>query len=167
MNDIETIERQLDRLLGFFPRIEARINALFGVNTVILAVGALNVSTPDLKLWFVTVPGFFAVAGLLVSYVFLYRANFPDVKGGQGSLVYFVEIQNRTEVNYRSELFDCSEERFREDLVGQVWRNSQILCKKYVSVKIAIIATALSLLPFFIFLAVTASIHVRLPIFNG
>lgn len=167
MNDIQTIERQLDRVLGFFPRVEARINALFGVNTVLLAVGALNVSAQDLKLWFVTVPGFVAAAGLLVSYVFLYRANFPDVKGGQGSLVYFAEIQKRTETNYRSELLACSDDGFREDLVGQVWRNSAILCAKYLSVRIAIIATTLSLLPFFIFLAATASIHVRLPILNG
>src|SRR5690606_37943945 len=88
MNDIEVIQRQLDRVLGFFPRVEARINGLFGVNTLILAIGALNVSASDLKLWFVTVPGFFALAGLVASYAFLYRANFPDVKGGQGSLVY-------------------------------------------------------------------------------
>ncbi|WP_262423149.1 hypothetical protein [Brevundimonas denitrificans] len=39
MKDMQTIERQLDRVLGFFPRVETRINALFGVNTVILAVG--------------------------------------------------------------------------------------------------------------------------------
>lgn len=167
MKDMETIERQLDRVLGFFPRVEARINALFGVNTVLLAVGALNVSAPDLKLWYVTVPAFFVVAGLLVSYIFLYRANFPDVKGGQGSLIYFAEIQSRTEPNYQSELAACSDEQFRKDLVGQVWRNSQILCAKYVAVRIAIIATTLALVPFFIFLAVTASIHVRLPIFNG
>ncbi|WP_262423150.1 Pycsar system effector family protein [Brevundimonas denitrificans] len=114
-----------------------------------------------------SVPGAFALAGLLISYIFLYRANFPDVKGGQGSLIYFAEIQNRTEPNYQSELEACSDDQFRKDLVGQVWRNSQILCAKYVAVKIAIIATTLSLVPFFIFLAVTASIHVRLPIFNG
>ncbi|GAD58292.1 Pycsar system effector family protein [Brevundimonas abyssalis] len=167
MKDMQTIERQLDRVLGFFPRVETRINALFGVNTVILAVGALNVAAPDLKLWYVSVPGAFALAGLLISYIFLYRANFPDVKGGQGSLIYFAEIQNRTEPNYQSELEACSDDQFRKDLVGQVWRNSQILCAKYVAVKIAIIATTLSLVPFFIFLAVTASIHVRLPIFNG
>jgi hypothetical protein len=167
MNDIDIIQRQLDRVLGFFPRVEARINGLFGVNTLILAIGALNVSASDLKLWFVTVPGFFASVGLLASYAFLYRANFPDVRGGQGSLVYFAEIEKRTEANYQAELLACSDERFREDLVGQIWRNSQILCAKFVFVRNATIATTLSLLPFFIFLAVTASIHVRLPILNG
>lgn len=167
MNDVDVIQRQLDRVLGFFPRVEARINGLFGVNTFILAIGALNVSAPDLKLWFVTVPGLFAMAGLLASYAYLYRANFPDVKGSQGSLVYFAEIQKRTEANYQSELLVCSDERFQGDLVGQIWRNSQILSAKYVFVRNAIIATTVSLLPFFIFLAVTASTHVRLPLFKG
>ncbi len=167
MNDIDAIQRQMDRVLGFFPRIEARINGLFGVNTVILAIGALNVASPDLNLWFVSVPGVFAMAGLMMSYAFLYRANFPDVNGGQGSLVYFAEIQKRTEANYLAELTACSNERFREDLVAQIWRNSQILCAKYVFVRYAIVATTLSLLPFFIFLAVTASIHSRVPLFNG
>lgn len=167
MKDIDVIQRQMDRVLGFFPRVEARINGLFGVNTLIVAVGALNVSAPDLKLWFVTVPGLLALAGLLMSYAFLYRAYFPDVKGGQGSLVYFAEIEKRTEANYRSELLACSDEGFREDLIGQIWRNSQILCTKYVFVRKAVIATTLSFFPFFIFLAATASIHVRLPILNG
>ena len=167
MNDIDIIQRQLDRVLAFFPRVEARINALFGANTLILAIGALNVSAPDLKLLFVTLPAILAIAGLLASYVFLYRANFPDVKGGQGSLVHFAEIEKRSEEDYHSELLACSDERFREDLVGQIWRNSQILCSKYVFVRKAIIATTLSLLPFLIFLAVTASIYARLPIFSG
>lgn len=167
MNDIDVIQRQLDRVLGFFPRVDARINGLFGVNTVILAIGGLNVATPDLDLWFVSVPGVFAMAGLMVSYALLYRANFPDVNGGQGSLVYFAEIQKRTEANYVAELATCSSDRFREDLVAQIWRNSEILCAKYAFVRYAIVATTLSLLPFFIFLAATASIHARVPIFNG
>lgn len=167
MNDIDAIQRQLDRVLGFFPRVEARINGLFGVNTVILAIRALNVAAPDLDLWFVSVPGIFAIAGLMISYAYLYRANFPDVSGGQGSLVYFAEIQKRTESNYQADLTACSNERFREDLVGQIWRNSQILCTKYIFIRYAIVATTLSLLPFFIFLAATASIHARVPIFNG
>lgn len=44
MKDLDIIQRQLDRVLGFFPRVEARINALFGVNTLILIIAALNVS---------------------------------------------------------------------------------------------------------------------------
>ena len=164
MKEITTIEAQLDRVLGFFPRIEARINGLFGVNTLILAVGALNVSVSDLKLWYVMIPGTVAVLALAMSYVFLFRANFPDVQGGAGSLIFFAEIQKRTEIGYLDQVLACSEDDFRKDMVGQIWRNSQILCGKYIHVKNAIISTTVALVPFFIFLAATASLHVRIPI---
>lgn len=164
MKELATIEAQLDRILGFFPRIEARINGLFGVNTLILAVGALNISVEDLKLWYVTVPGTIAVLALAMSYVFLFRANFPDVRGGAGSLIFFAEIQKRTETGYLDEILACTEENLRKDMVGQIWRNSQILCDKYINTRRAIISTTVALLPYFIFLAATASLHVRIPI---
>lgn len=164
MKEIATIEAQLDRVLGFFPRIEMRINGLFGVNTLIIAVGALNISVEDLKLWYVTIPGTVAVLALAISYAFLFRANFPDVRGGAGSLIYFAEIQKRTEIDYLKELLACTEDQFRDDIVSQIWRNSQILCDKYMHVRKAIISTTVALLPFFLFLAATASLHVRIPI---
>ncbi|KTR83833.1 hypothetical protein NS277_07800 [Novosphingobium barchaimii] len=164
MREITIIEAQLDRVLGFFPRIEARINGLFGVNTLILVVGALNISVSDLKLWYVTVPGTVAVPALAMSYVSLFRANFPDVRGGAGSLIFFAEIQKRTETTYLDEFLACSDDDFRKDIIGQIWRNSQIICEKYVNIKKAIISTTVSLIPLFIFLAATASLHLRIPI---
>lgn len=96
MKDIDIIQRQLDRVLGFFPRVEARIATLFGVNTLILIIAALNLSAGDLRLWYVTVPVSALLIGLLVSYYHLFRANFPDDNGGEKSLVFFKEIQKRT-----------------------------------------------------------------------
>lgn len=164
MKDIDIIQRQLDRVLGFFPRVEARINALFGANTLILIIAALNVAADDLRLWYVTIPGSILLIGLLVSYYHLFRANFPDDNGGEKSLIFFKEIQKRTEANYIAEFLDCSEATLRNDLLGQVWRNSCIVCQKYQRVKLAIIATALSIAPFVIFLVVTGTIHDRIPL---
>ncbi|NCP20308.1 MAG: hypothetical protein GW855_14275 [Erythrobacter sp.] len=167
MKDIDIIQRQLDRVLGFFPRIEARINALFGVNTLILIIAALNVSAGDLLLWYVTIPGSLMLIGLLVSYYHLFRANFPDDNGGEKSLIFFKEIQKRTESNYIAEFLDCSEATLRNDLLGQVWRNSRIVCEKYQRVKLAIIATAISIAPFVMFLVITGTIHARIPLVKG
>lgn len=164
MKDIDLIQCQLDRVLGFFPRVEARINALFGANTLILIIAALNVAAEDLRLWYVTIPGSLLLIGLLVSYYHLFRANFPDDHGGEKSLIFFKEIQKRTEANYIAEFLDCSEATLRNDLLGQVWRNSCIVCQKYQRVKLAIIATALSIAPFVIFLVVTGTIHARIPL---
>lgn len=167
MKDIDIIQRQLDRVLGFFPRVEARINALFGVNTLILIIAALNVAAGDLRLWYVTIPGALLLIGLLVSYYHLFRANFPDDNGGEKSLIFFKEIQKRPEANYIAEFLDCSEATLRNDLLGQVWRNSCIVCQKYQRVKLAIIATAVSIAPFVMFLVITGTIHARIPLLKG
>lgn len=164
MNDIDIIQRQLDRLLTFFPRVEARINGLFGVNTLIFVIAAVNLSAGDLRLWYVTMPGAILLVGLLTSYYHLFKASFPDDNGGENSLVFFKRIQERTEINYIKEFLDCSEAKFRDDLLGQVWRNACILCVKYTRVKQAIIATALSVVPLIVFLMVTATIHTRIPL---
>ncbi len=163
MKDIDIIQRQLDRVLGFFPRVEARIATLFGVNTLILIIAALNLSAGDLRLWYVTVPVSALLIGLLVSYYHLFRANFPDDNGGEKSLVFFKEIQKRTEANYIAEFLDCSEASLRNDLLGQIWRNSCIVCEKYQRVKLAI-TTAISVVPFIVFLVITGNIHSRIPI---
>lgn len=167
MKDLDIIQRQLDRVLGFFPRVEARINALFGVNTLILIIAALNVSAGDLQLWYVTIPGSLLLVGLLVSYYHLFRANFPDDNGGEKSLIFFKEIQKRTEANYIAEFLECSEATLRNDLLGQIWRNSCIVCEKYRRVKLAIIACAMSVAPFVVFLVITGAIHSRIPMLGG
>lgn len=167
MKDLDIIQRQLDRVLGFFPRVEARINALFGVNTLILIIAALNVSAGDLQLWYVTIPGSLLLVGLLVSYYHLFRANFPDDNGGKQSLIFFKEIQKRTEANYIAEFLECSEATLRNDLLGQIWRNSCIVCEKYRRVKLAIIACAISVAPFVVFLVITGAIHSRIPMLGG
>lgn len=161
------IERQLDRVLGFFPRVETRINGLFAFNSIILTLIAVNLTAPDIALWYVMIPAIVTGVGLSFSYYFLFKANFPDTKGGEGNLVFFVEINKRSETDYRDALLACSEERYRDDLIGQIWRNSQILCAKYQGVRFAIVATALSIVPFLWFLIATAVTHGRIPLLTA
>lgn len=167
MNDICSLQSQLDRVLGFFPRVETRINGLFGVNALILVISALNLSAQDLRFWFVSSLVGWILASLLASYIFLFRANFPNTGRDEGSLIYFAEIQRRSEASYVNELLTCSEDTYRNDLARQIWRNSKIVCYKYEEVKRAIVATTISLVPFVIFLVVTATIHERIPFLRG
>lgn len=167
MKDLSTIETQLSRILGFFPRVETRIATVFAIDMALLVVSALNLGPGDLKLWYVTVPAVFTLLAVLLSSLFLYQANFPKVEGGEGSLTYFAAIRKRTEANYIREYLACDEEQYRLDLLGQVWRNSEILCDKYVKVKHATITTAVALVPFIIFVAATAIEHGRIPIFKS
>ena len=164
MRQVEVIERQLDRVLGFFPRVEARINGLFAFNSIILTMVAINLTASDLLLWYVMIPAIVTGVGLSFSYYFLFKANFPDTNGGEGNLVFFGEIKKQSEADYRDALLGCSEDRYCKDLIGQIWRNSQILCAKYQGVKLAIVATAMSIVPFLWFLSATAVTHGRIPL---
>lgn len=167
MKEVEIIERQLDRVLGFFPRVEARINGLFAFNSIIMTLTALNLTASDFALWHIMIPAIVTGVGLSFSYYFLFKANFPDTKGGERNLVFFGEIKKQSEADYRDALLACSEDRYRKDLIGQIWRNSQILCTKYEGVKFAIVATAMSIVPFLWFLIATAVIHGRIPLLKA
>lgn len=164
MNDIAVAEHQLDRVLSFFPRVDTKAAGLFAVNAAILTIAAINVQAGDLKLWYVAIPGILMLVGLAISYTFLYRCNFPDLKGGQGSLIYFAEIQKRTESVFLKDFEAATEEAYRHDLLGQIWRNSQILCQKYTAIAWAIRSSVLTLLPFATFLVLTAITHSRFPV---
>lgn len=167
MNDLAAIEAQLTRVLEFFPRVDTKVAGLFTIDAAILTVSALNVEAGDLRHWYIAVPGIFVVIGLVASLAFLYQCNFPQLDGGQGSLVYFGEIRKRTEANYLSEFEAVSEATYRRDLLGQVWRNSVILCDKYIAIARAIRCTLATLLPFSIFLIMTAIEHSRVPVLGA
>jgi TctA family transporter len=167
MKNLTVIEAQLTRVLGFFPRVDTKIAGLFTVNSAILTISALNVEAGDLKQWYVTIPGVLMVVGLLASYFFLYRAHFPNLNGGQGSLIYFSTISDRTEANFITEYEAATDAQYRSDMLGQIWRNSHILCEKYKAIAIAVRITLATLLPVAVFLIMTAIEHSRVPVVNG
>lgn len=167
MQDLNAIEAQLARVLSFFPRVDTKVSGLFTVNSAVLTISALNVQAGDLKQWYIAVPAVFLVLGLIGSYTFLYRCNFPDLEGGQGSLIYFAAIQNMTETKFKDEYEAINEADYRADMLGQVWRNSHILCEKYRAIAMAIRITLATLLPFTIFLVMTAIEHSRVPLIGG
>ena len=167
MKDRDEIDAQLSRVLDFFPRVDTKASGLFAVDSAILTIAALNVKPADLQLWYVGGPAVLTVIGLLASYFYLYRCNFPVTSGGEGSLIYFVEVQKRTEANYIEEYEDADEQRYRRDLLGQVWRNSQILCSKYKDVSAALRWTLAALLPFAVLLSTTAYVHSTMPVIKS
>jgi hypothetical protein len=167
MKDLAVIERQLDRVQSFFPRVDTKMAGIFAVDATILTISAINVDARDLTRWYVDVPGAFMVSGLIASITFLYRCNFPDLNGGQGSLIYFVSIQNRTEGKFREEFEACSDDAYRADVLEQIWRNSQIICYKYRALAQAIRLTLATLVPFAILLVMSAVDHSRIPLVKG
>lgn len=155
----DTAEKQLDRVLSFFPRVDAKGSFLFALDTGLLALLALNLQPEDFRVWFLIVPAISVLLIVGTSLYFLYRCSFPWLKGGADSLIYFREIAKRTEVKFIDEFIVQTDNAHTRDLLGQVWRNSEILKMKYDGIKISFVLSALALIPWTIFLALAAVAH--------
>ena len=97
---LEMAERQLDRLLAFFPRVDSKASALLAVTFAQIGVGALNLESKDFTKWWIAGPA--AFFGLAVAWVMLnlYRCAYPHLEGGHGSLIYFNEISKLRETEF-------------------------------------------------------------------
>ena len=153
---IDAAKDQLNRTLGFFPRVDAKASVLLAVNTGMLAVLIANsppVRTFDWSMLIVLLP----IVLLMVSYWFLYKEAFPNLDGGHDSLIYFREIAKRTESKFIDQFKSQPEDSYLADLLSQIWRNSEILKTKFDDVRCAFNCTALAVLPWVVALAMLVS----------
>jgi hypothetical protein len=162
----EIASQQLDRVLSFFARVEAKASFIFAVDSALLALVAINVQYGDLTNPPIVAPAAICVLLLCISLFFVYRCSFPNLAGGHRSLVYFKEIAKLREAEYVEQFGSLDAEALARDVMGQIWRNSEILSAKFAAIKIAFILTAVALLPWFIFLVTTSIAHPHLPTFK-
>lgn len=163
---IEVADRQLDRILEFFPRVESKASLLFAIDTGMLAVLALNITKADLVIWYLATSAVLALGFIAASFWYLYKCAFPNLDGGAASLVYFREIAGKTEANYIDQFQKQTTDTYVRDLLGQVWRNSEILRMKFDYLKIAFILTAVALVPWVAFLVLATIEHAKTPVIN-
>jgi hypothetical protein len=151
--------RQLDRVLSFFPRVDSKINALAAVVIGLLGVLVLNFRSGDHSIWYLAIP--FAATAILGSIALyqLYHASFPSLDGGTESLIYFREIRRLTENAYISKALNASAEDLATDCHAQIWRNSEILFRKYEHVKKAFLLTAAMLATWLVSIMFSAIVH--------
>jgi hypothetical protein len=148
---------QLNLVLSFFSRVDTKLSVVLALDTGMLAV--LGTDSPPLKAysWPMLVAVAITVALLAVSIVFLYRGGFPTLKGGQASLIYFREVAKRTEHKFIEEFKAQTDEQHVNDMLGQAWRNSEILTIKFDSLKAAFTLLALAIIPWIVSLVVFAT----------
>jgi hypothetical protein len=155
---------QLDRVLGFFARVDSKASFLFAFNTTTLGIAALNFDVPDIYKWYIAISA--AMFLILVAIVFylLYVCMFPHLNGGSQSLIYFREIAGRTESKFIDEFVWSTDEEIAKDVLGQVWRNAEILRIKFDAIKNAFIVTIISLIPFVWCLIASSIAHPHVPL---
>lgn len=153
---LDAAKDQLNRLLAFFPRADAKASVVLGIDIGMIAILAGNAPSIKNLQWpmlFAVVPAFLIAWSLL----HLYFNAFPQLDGGHDSLIYFREIAKKTESKYIEEFVAVSEEQYLKDLLGQVWRNSEILKKKFDHLKSAFVLLAAAVIPWAITLAIFAA----------
>jgi hypothetical protein len=138
---------QLNLVLSFFSRVDSKASVVLAVDTAML--GYLASKIPQVKWppsWPLVIP-LSAALLLFLSIWHLYKTAFPILKGGHSSRVYFREIAARTEAKFIDEFMAQQETDYSKDLLGQAWRNSEILVEKFNHLKSAFIFMALSVVP--------------------
>ena len=149
----------LTLILGFFPRVDAKASAILAINTGMLAVLASNAPTVATMSVFSCVSAGITVAMIGGSLWFLYRVAFPVLHGGHQSLIYFREIAKRTETTFIDQFLGQEDTARLKDLLGQVWRNSEILKLKFDSLRWAFILMALAIIPWVTAVSLISSQH--------
>jgi hypothetical protein len=162
MDRVNLIASQLDRTLGFFGRAEQKASLVFGSNIGLIAVALINLDYLDLTTWYVALPLFGGLMLIACSYTSLYQAAYPRIEGGKDSLFYFNEVGQITETKYVERFLATSAQELEKDLLGQIWRNSQILRDKFTHVKSSFQFTLAALLPLILFLVASSYTHSRM-----
>jgi hypothetical protein len=150
----ESARSQLDRVLNFFPRVDGKASVVLAVDTGMLAFLVAHFPAPRLLTWWEIAIPILTVVLLGVSLWFLYKGAFPNLQGGSASLVYFREIAGRTEAKFIDEFSKQSLADHCKDLLGQVWRNSEILKEKFDCLKVASFFLAFAIIPWVISLII-------------
>lgn len=139
---------QLDRFQTFFGRVEAKASFLLAVDLALL--GSVAVAIPVKDLGSVAgVTGLIAATTLSFSLINLYAAFYPHLKNPRTSLIFFADIAELTADDYRAKIRTASPNDMADDAICQVWRNAQILDKKFKRSRSAFLLTAAAL-PFWI-----------------
>lgn len=125
----------LTLVLGFFARAEGKTQFLTGLVVGMLGVLATVIGAAGHISWTLVVFVIIAMALLLATLAKLYEASYPNLKGGEASLIYFNEIAKLREAQFIESIQKVSERDLFVDLAAQTWRNSEILAEKFAAIK--------------------------------
>jgi hypothetical protein len=141
---------QLNLVLGFFPRVDGKQSVLLGIHLAMLGYLASRAPIPSAETW----PGW-AASGLfliitVISLWKLYQGSFPNLGGGEHSLVFFRAIAGLREIDFVERYQGSSDEALVKEILCQVWRNSTILHEKFQKLKTASLLMAASTVPWLV-----------------
>ncbi len=143
---LQISQQQLARVLSFFPRAETKASIILGLNTAMLAIITPKFSALlDFKNWMLII--FVPIILNGISLFCLYKSSSPQLKGGHDSLIYFKEVAKLTENKYIEKFSKQTTSNHIKDILGQTWRNSEILKEKFDHIKYSYIFLSIAITP--------------------
>lgn len=147
---------QLDRTQGFFGRVEGKASFLLAVDLALLGSVAVALPIKDLSSAG-GVCGLIAATLLGFSLINLYAAFYPHLNNPRTSLIFFADIARLSAAEYQARIRAASPAELADDALCQVWRNAQILDKKFKRSRSAFLLTAAAL-PFWLVVLSTSTL---------
>lgn len=163
---IEVAERQLAALQTFFPRIDGKVTTLFGVASAQFVVLLLNLDLDALKLWYVATLAALYIIFYVYSLINLYLCNHPHLAAGSRALSYFGHVAQMGENEFIVEYTNLTDDQLLNDLTRQIWRNSQIVSKKFRYLNDASLTVLLSTVPWLLLIVLKILSDGALPQFS-
>lgn len=143
----ERCENQLDRIIGFYSRIDTKASVIFAINVsmtgyLISRTSYLLLQLPSLWIFAVSY-----VLCLAISLISLYLSTKPNTTAPEESLLFFCHISLCDRTVFKERLSQLTELQLIDDLNNQIWANSDILAKKFKHIDTSYIMTLLSAIP--------------------
>ena len=146
-NQMEVLEKELERLLRWVGAAESRLAFVFSVSTAMLGAIALAVGDPADWSWLSAAAASPAIVLLLSSIVCSALATFPRTDGKTRSLIFFGYIDSLSLDEYRKLVMSQTESGYRDDLIEQCHRNAQIASSKHAWIRRSMICIFLAAIP--------------------
>lgn len=160
MDSEEVAFKRLEHVHGFFARVDAKASVVLGVDIAMIGfIGGDAVAVFHWNWWMLI--ALLPLALLGVSLYFIYLCSFPQLAGGDASLLYFRAVASHGEHSFVRQYQALDEAARVDDMLGQIWRNSQILKMKFDALKMAHIYLALAILPWLATLLLFASMTTK------
>lgn len=144
---IHRAELNLQRHLEWISRYDTRI--IFVAGIAIAMLGVLANASGLTKEWNCTTYMAFGISFILliVSLVYVYKAQTPRVVSPNQSLLFFGTISKMGFNDFSDHMKETSDDAYLMDLLHQIHINSIILCDKFRYLKYSILFIGLSVVP--------------------
>jgi hypothetical protein len=149
---------QFNIVMQFFPRADAKMSTLLGYNLGMLAF--LGANSPGFDKWTLTMWILYPVALALIgtSLIYVYRSSYPTILDNKRSLIFFNDIAAISQDDFVTKFRNEYRVNYIDDMLRQVWSNSEILRQRFHFLQQGYRAMALAVLPWLVALTISAQI---------